>query len=128
LLDQTDGSLEQVEKAFAVSRFCWNLALLPKDQREQGICDLRANLNMDDDEFDAFRRSVVVPMIERHRQMFPGLHERSHTDWSPIDDPVPRASSRTATRAEKYPGTGPYDPCPCNSGRKYKFCCRAKAR
>jgi hypothetical protein len=24
--------------------------------------------------------------------------------------------------------TEPYAPCPCNSGRKYKFCCRAKGR
>jgi hypothetical protein len=24
--------------------------------------------------------------------------------------------------------TGPYDPCPCGSGAKYKFCCAAKAK
>src|SRR5947209_7914888 len=23
---------------------------------------------------------------------------------------------------------GPYDPCPCGSGEKYKFCCAAKAK
>ncbi len=23
---------------------------------------------------------------------------------------------------------GPYDPCPCGSGAKYKFCCAAKAK
>jgi hypothetical protein len=23
---------------------------------------------------------------------------------------------------------GPYDPCPCGSGKKYKFCCTAKAK
>jgi hypothetical protein len=23
---------------------------------------------------------------------------------------------------------GPYDPCPCGSGKKYKFCCLAKSR
>ncbi|MDO8538842.1 MAG: SEC-C metal-binding domain-containing protein [Opitutaceae bacterium] len=24
------------------------------------------------------------------------------------------------------PAAGPYDPCPCGSGRKYKFCCKGK--
>lgn len=27
--------------------------------------------------------------------------------------------------AKKSPPAGPYDPCPCGSGRKYKFCCKA---
>ncbi|MCY2967008.1 MAG: SEC-C metal-binding domain-containing protein [Planctomycetota bacterium] len=29
---------------------------------------------------------------------------------------------------EKYPGTAPYAPCPCNSGKKYKFCCKIVSR
>jgi hypothetical protein len=35
---------------------------------------------------------------------------------------------RGAASKEPYPGTEAYAPCPCNSGRKYKFCCRAKGR
>ena len=31
LLDQTDGSEEQLNKAFAISQLCYNLALLPED-------------------------------------------------------------------------------------------------
>jgi uncharacterized protein YecA (UPF0149 family) len=33
-----------------------------------------------------------------------------------------------ATTGGKYPGTGRYDPCPCNSGEKYKFCCGKSGR
>ena len=41
LIDQTDGSVEQMENAFAISQLCFNLALLPDDAREQGStrCD-----------------------------------------------------------------------------------------
>ena len=24
--------------------------------------------------------------------------------------------------------TGPYDPCPCGSGKKFKFCCKATVK
>ena len=34
LLDQTDGSEEQLNKALTISQLCFNLALLPEDQRE----------------------------------------------------------------------------------------------
>jgi hypothetical protein len=32
MLDQTDGSMEQMEKAFAISQLCYNLALLPENE------------------------------------------------------------------------------------------------
>lgn len=35
---------------------------------------MRPTLKMDDDEFEAFRRSVVIPMIRRHQEMFPRMH------------------------------------------------------
>ena len=34
LLDQTDGSEEQLNKAFTISQLCYNLALLPEDSRD----------------------------------------------------------------------------------------------
>src|SRR5260221_2627652 len=71
LLDATDGSEEQMNKALAISQLCWNLALLPSDSQESGLGELRASLNMDDDEFDDFRRTMIVPMIQRHQEMFP---------------------------------------------------------
>jgi len=127
LLDQTDGSQEQVQKALTISQLCWNLALLPEDEQEQMLSEMQPNLKMRDDEFDAFRRSIVVPMIRRHQEMFPQMHRRGLTDPSQ-SGPSHRAHPRVAAAGEKYPGTDPYAPCPCNSGRKYKFCCRVRGR
>jgi hypothetical protein len=76
LLDQTDGSLDQLNKAFALAQLCWNLALLSGEERDEAIGEMRLTLKMDDDEFEAFRRSVVVPMIRRHQEMFPRMHQR----------------------------------------------------
>jgi len=122
LLDQTDGSAEQIEKAFTLAQLCWNLALLPEEGRDKAVAEMQPTLNMDDDEFDEFRRSVIVPMIRRHQDMFPGMHRRGSMErWT--EPPVSQAHPTTLTRAKKYPGTGRYEPCPCNSGKKYKFCC-----
>jgi hypothetical protein len=61
LLDQTDGSADQVNRAFALAQLCWNLALLPEERRDEALGKMRTTLKMDDDEFEAFRCSVVVP-------------------------------------------------------------------
>ena len=130
LLDQTDGSEGQLNKAFAISQLCYNLSLMPEDGRDRAISEMRLSLDMDDEEFDDFRRSVVLPMIRRHQDMFPQMHRRSPTDFSQ-KGPSPSGSSfRTRARmggnTEAYPGTDRYAPCPCHSGRKYKFCCGKK--
>ncbi len=127
LIDQTDGSVEQLNKAFAISQLCFNLALFPEDSREKTLSEMRAGLKMDDEEFDLFRRSIVAPMIRRHQEMFPLMHRRIATGPSQ-SNPSPGAHSRMAASAEKYPGTDRYAPCPCNSGEKYKFCCGARGR
>jgi len=127
LLDQTDGSLEQLNKAFAMGQFCFNLALLPEDQREKVLGESRLKLEMDEQEFDAFRRAIVVPMIRRHQEMFPLMHRRISTHRSQRGSSL-SATPRMAQRAETSPGTDRYAPCPCNSGEKYKFCCGAKGR
>ena len=82
LLDQTDGSEEQLNKAFAISQLCYNLALLPEDSRDTTLSEMRPALKMDDEEFDEFRRSIVVPMIRRHQEMFPLMHRRVATSPS----------------------------------------------
>ena len=60
-----------------------------------------------------------------HCEMFPLLHQQR-----PMQQAGGGASRQPlaspAGRAEKFPGTDRYAPCPCNSGRKYKFCCGAK--
>ena len=127
LLDQTDGSEEDLNKAFAIGQLCYNLALLPDDQRDAMLSEMRPTLRMDDAEFAEFRRSVVMPMIRRHEEMFPGLHGRSFGASAP-SSPSLRADSRKAAPGGRYPGTDRYAPCPCGSGEKYKFCCGAKRR
>ena len=127
MLDQTDGSEEQLNKAFAISQLCYNLALLPDDRRDTMLDEMRSTLGMDDAEFAEFRRSVIVPMIRRHEEMFPGMHRRSFGKSAPSSS-SPRAHTRKAAPGERYPGTDRYAPCPCGSGEKDKFCCGAKGR
>ena len=127
LIDQTDGSEEQLNKAFAISQLCYNLALLPDDQRDTTLDEMRQSLEMDEAEFAEFRRSVIDPMIRRHEEMFPGMHRRIFGDAVPSSS-SPRAQTRKASPGERYPGTDRYAPCPCGSGEKYKFCCGAKGR
>jgi hypothetical protein len=127
LLDQTDGSEEQLNKAFVISQLCYNLALLPDDQRETTLSEMRPTLKMNDQEFAEFQRSIVTPMIRRHEEMFPRMHRRGSTDPTQSASRLP-ARARTAATGERYPGTDRYAPCPCNSGEKYKFCCGSRGR
>ena len=115
LLEETDGSIDAMNRALTLAQMCWNLALLPEDQREAAIDEMKPALKMTDEEFADFRQNLILPMIHRHHEMFPGLHTRSKQR----SDTVGVMSSLT----KKYPGTGRYAPCPCGSGRKYKFCC-----
>ena len=130
LIDQTDGSEEQVNKAFAISQLCFNLALMPEDSRDRTLSEMKLSLEMNDEEFDDFKRSIVVRMIRRHQEMFPLMHTRGSTNsWqsghSPSGPSLP-ARPRMAEPAAAYPATDRYAPCPCNSGKKYKFCCGKK--
>ncbi len=128
LLEQTDGSQEQLSKAFALSQVCYNLALLPKEDQEAAINEMRSSLEMDDEEFTEFRRELLNPMIQRHEQMFPLLHRRISAEWLK-SRPLPGPHSEMAEHPETPPPPSDrYAPCPCNSGRKYKFCCGAKRR
>jgi len=127
LIEQTDGSQEQLSKALALTQLCYNLALLPEDRRDTMLNEMRPGLKMDDEEFDEFRRSVIDPMIRRHHEMFPNMRRLGATDPEQ-SDLSPQAQPRMAATGEKYPGTDRYAPCPCNSGEKYKFCCGAKRR
>ena len=125
LIDQTDGSTDQLNRALALAQVCYNVAMLPEKDRNEEIQSMQATFEMDDDEFVEFRQSVILPMIERHQDMFPLIHRRlgmATVHSGPSLDRYPHVTSPT----EKYPGTGRYDPCPCNSGRKYKFCCGSK--
>ena len=122
LLDETDGSIEDMERALSFAQLCWNLALLPEEEREESLDEMRQSFEMDDAEFEDFRQSVVLPMIRRHHDMFPDMP--SYGSASDAKTTTVREVPLSKTpRAQRYPGTGRNAPCPCNSGKKYKHCC-----
>ena len=118
LIDETDGSLDSMNRAMTIAQACWNLALLPEGQCETAIAEMQPALDMADEEFAEFRELVILPMIRRHHEMFPGMHVRSTQ--------TPNTVGVVSSPTEKYPGTGRNAPCPCGSGRKYKLCCGAR--
>jgi hypothetical protein len=124
LVDMTDGSEEEMNRAFSVAKICWNLALLPAEEREAVIVEMRSSFPMDDDEFVSFRSTVIDPMIQRHQELFPALSRLGAGSFREGSAPVQAQSARPVVE-EKYPGTGRNEPCPCKSGKKYKRCCGA---
>lgn len=126
LIDLTDGSKEQVGRAFALSQMCYQVALLPEEERDAAIDDLREKLEMDPAEYAKFRKDVIRPMIQRHKEMFPRLHALNGSGIPEWGETVEPARPQRSERGEAYPGTDRYAPCPCDSGKKYKFCCGKK--
>ena len=127
LIDATDGSIEQLNKAMALIQLCYNLALTPEDKRETVLLEMQSSLHLTVEEFDEFRNSVVIPMIRRHEEMFPLMHKpRSSGPW--VDLAPPRSQPRVEASGKASPEPDRYAPCPCNSGEKYKFCCGKKRR
>ena len=118
LMDDTDGSVEGLNKALSIAQICWNMAIMSEEEREESFSSMRSDITMNDDEFLDFRDNVIAPMILRHQEMFPNMprqaakvRERSR----PREPSLPRE--------KKYPGTGRNELCPCQSGKKYKKCC-----
>jgi hypothetical protein len=127
LLDQTDGSLEQMKKAFAIAQFCFNLSLTSEGQREEMLKGLQESFSMGDEEFADFRRSIIAPMVDRHEELFGGMPDVDLAD--PFQSaPKSRPRVELAEPVERQTTTDRYAPCPCNSGKKYKFCCGMKGR
>ena len=124
LIDETDGSPEDIQRAMSLAMMCYNLGQLPHDRREEVVNDFQGTLEMNDVEFAEFKRDLIEPMIQRHEQMFSSV-EMSDVDFAPQSRRQSGPAYRKAA-GEPYPGTDPYGPCPCESGKKYKFCCRKK--
>ena len=109
-----------------ISQLCWNVALLPEDERNQMLSEMRSSLQMDDDQFDEFRRSIIEPMIRRHQEMFPTNAPTAFEDRFAI--PPLAVGARQEWPARRcLPWNPAVCPVPCKSGRKYKFCCKTKA-
>lgn len=123
LIEATDGSPEQLQRALTLSQLCWNLAITQEEKREEFLAHMQPALKMDGEELQEFKRTVVAPMIRRHQEMFPAMQRPRATDPSrpalghAIPPPAPRRP------VKKYAGTGRNERCPCGSGKKYKVCC-----
>ncbi|MBN1396138.1 MAG: SEC-C domain-containing protein [Pirellulales bacterium] len=117
LFDETDGTKESFNRAMTVAQMCWNFAIMPEDRRDAAINDIKPALKMSDAEFAEFRQHVILPMIQRHCEMFPGLHTGSKHISSMFGEGF--------APEKKKQRTGRNAPCPCGSGRKYKRCCGA---
>lgn len=61
LIDQSDGSEEGLNKAFSLGQLCYSLALLPTHAREEKLGKLKASMELDDEEFQQFKRSIFDP-------------------------------------------------------------------
>lgn len=103
LIDQTDGSIEQLNKALTISQLCYNLALLPDDSLDEALARTKRSLGMEDEQFDDFHRSIILPMIERHRDIFPFMREGISLGGLQSGPPLP-AETPKARRGEKYTG------------------------
>ena len=123
LIDATDGSPEDLQRALSLSQLCWNMALMPEGSWEQFLADMQPTLKMDDAAFQEFKCDVVMPMIRRHQEMFPEMQRRGATDRPRAlgEHTMPPTARRQS--AKKYAGTGRNERCPCGSGKKYKVCC-----
>jgi hypothetical protein len=122
LLEETHGSIEELNRGLMLAQLCWNLSLMSEEERNETLREMRSTLGMAEGEFEAFQRSVVVPMVRRHEEMFPQMHERGSTGAA-TGVSAPRTPAPPPVSKEKYPGTSRNAPCPCNSGIKYKKCC-----
>jgi hypothetical protein len=74
LIDETDGSPKQVQKALNIAMLCWNLALHETMNKDGAINKALIESGMPPEDLPLFLRDVVEPMIQRHREMFPRMH------------------------------------------------------
>jgi uncharacterized protein YecA (UPF0149 family) len=123
LLEATDGSPEQMQMALNMTQLCWNMALEPEAERGALLDEVLADLDTPED-WKIQVKQMIGPMIERHKQMFPRMHQGRGIQE--LLDPQVRVIPRApAARPGKYPGASRNKPCPCGSGLKYKRCCAA---
>ncbi len=131
LLDQTDGSHEELNKALSLSSLCYTLGQLPAANRDEALSRMRSSVEMSDEDFEEFKSSIVLPMIARYDAMFSkavlNVRPIASHDARSITLPAElsgRAQPITIEPPAKKSEPLPYSLCPCNSGKKYKFCCK----
>ncbi|OHU90719.1 MULTISPECIES: preprotein translocase subunit SecA [Pseudoalteromonas] len=63
----------------------------------------------------------VEKVEQQHRRSEQAPREYQHADAEQVGGEVPEGAAAVASRTE--PKVGRNEPCPCNSGKKYKQCC-----
>jgi hypothetical protein len=77
LIDASSGDLDGLNKAMSLGMVFWNLAVLDDEEaRKEMLDDLVEKLTVPEEEKEEFRR-LTRDMIERHRRMFPEMHNRA---------------------------------------------------
>ncbi|HYQ29877.1 MAG TPA: SEC-C domain-containing protein [Polyangiaceae bacterium] len=69
LLDKSDGSKEQVEKAVSFGMLCWNIAIMPRAERAVAIDAAEREIAKTDEDREAFR-DLVELMLARYEELF----------------------------------------------------------
>lgn len=76
LLEAAGGDRTKIDRALTLGMVFWNLALCDDERREGMLGELSRSLaKTEQDERDL--RVLAADMVERHRTMFPGLHQQS---------------------------------------------------
>jgi SEC-C motif len=73
IIDVTNGSAESIREAIDIAKIFWNLAVLRDDAMREGA--LREALVQIDEASRADFEETARMMLERHRAMFPEMHE-----------------------------------------------------
>jgi len=74
LIDVADTH-DKMQKALALGSFFWNLSVLDDDKRKESFDAFFANMQLPEKDREPLWR-MALQMVERHRLMFPRLHER----------------------------------------------------
>jgi uncharacterized protein YecA (UPF0149 family) len=117
LLDKHSSSLEQLQYAMMLAQICWNIAVTPEEKHESRILELQKTFQLSDTEFLEFRKDIVEPMIQRHKDMFPKMRPGRSDNF--MDEFIPS----DPYLKDLPPKIGRNSLCPCNSGKKFKQCC-----
>jgi preprotein translocase subunit SecA len=117
LLKDSSGTPEGIQFAFAMAQLCWNLAVAPEEEWDEILNFMKKELKLEDAEFEECKRDIFFPMVKRHKEMFPNLHDKNsgHDVRNFLSDE--RFMSNQKQRV------GRNSPCPCRSGKKFKQCC-----
>ena len=65
-------------------------------------------------------RIRVTRKVEEPKDELKGL--RTNQDLSTVNKPQPVRKAQASNPNAKFVNVGPNEPCPCGSGKKFKFC------